>query len=361
MVFFIDVIVIRCELFIGQQAYGCGGGFQFPSDVSRGLGILLVASGLFGLHTLPTESPKLVERLAGLGVVLVVFFAVLRVGLFANEAFAQFLFAREAFARFLYASYINFFPVASTPLSGVQLLGMLFMCVSASWSRGLGVWRWLPLGAWFLAALLPWIFWLAVWLTVPGTDEIFFVNGSLMTNGTMFGTVVFQLPQIIASLGWILLGGVMFGAKEREARIVSKEEKEVEEGNLALARHLYEEAWGEKKLLVVDDIASDDFFDKRRNREGSAAFKQAISDLHLAFPDLETEITEQTAERDTVTTRIAFSGTDKGGVLYYPPTNKTANFTGTFTDRFEDGKLTEHDGEIDEETLMEQLGLPSEK
>lgn len=348
--FLLDIVVIRCELFIGQQAYGCGGGFQFLSDVSRGVGTLLIAFGILGLYTLPTECPKPVKRLAGVGVVLVAFFAIIWVGLFAREPFPQ----------PFYIGYTNFFPVAS-PLNGVQLLGMLFVCVSALWSRGLGVWRWLPLGIWLSVAFLPQIFWLTIWLAAPGADEVFFVNGLLMTNGTIFGTVVFQLPQIIASLGWILVGAVMFGAKEREARIISKEKRETEARNLALARRLYEEAWGNKNLSVVDEIASDDFFDKRRNRNGASPFKQAISDLHHAFPDLKAEIAEQTAEGDTVTTRIAFSGTDKGGVLWYPPTDKTATFVGTFTDRFEDGKLVEHDGEMDEESLIEQLGLPSEK
>jgi predicted ester cyclase len=48
---------------------------------------------------------------------------------------------------------------------------------------------------------------------------------------------------------------------------------------------------------------------------GPEEFKQTISDLRRT-------VEEQTAEDDTVTTRCIFSGTDRGGVLWYPPTGK---------------------------------------
>ncbi len=344
----VDVLVIRCEFLIGQQAYGCGGGFQFLSDAARSVGSLLIALGVIGLCMLPKECSTFTRRLAGTGAALVALLAILW----------GVLFVRESFTQPFYASYMTFFPIVS-PLNGVQLLGMLFVCLSAFWSRGLGAWRWLPGGIWLLLALPPQVSLLTV--STLGADEIIYVNGFLMTNGTIFGTVMFQSPHIAADISWILLGIVMFGAKERGERIVAGERRATEERNLALARRIYEEAWGGKKLLIVDEIVSEDFFDKRRNRSGSAAFKQAISDLHHAFPDLKADIPEQTAEGDEVFTRITFSGADRGGVLYYPPTNRTAKFTATFTDRFEDGELAEHDGEMDEETLMEQLGLPSER
>jgi predicted ester cyclase len=58
-----------------------------------------------------------------------------------------------------------------------------------------------------------------------------------------------------------------------------------------------------------------------------------------------------------VKTRCAFPGTDRGGVLWYPPTDKHAIFTGTFTDRFSDGRLVELRGGIDMTSLLEQLDL----
>ena len=59
-----------------------------------------------------------------------------------------------------------------------------------------------------------------------------------------------------------------------------------------------------------------------------------------------------------MTTRWTASGTDAGGVLWYPPTGEAATFSGTFTDRFEDGRLVEHWGESDTAGLLRRLGLP---
>jgi hypothetical protein len=50
-------------------------------------------------------------------------------------------------------------------------------------------------------------------------------------------------------------------------------------------------------------------------------------------------------------------GMDRGGVLWYPPTNKRAAFAAVYTDRFSGGMLVEHRGESDTADLLEQLGL----
>ena len=57
-------------------------------------------------------------------------------------------------------------------------------------------------------------------------------------------------------------------------------------------------------------------------------------------------------------TRWRMSGTDRGGVLWYPPTGRRAFFTGFFTDRFSAGRLVEHDGTSDTDAMLWQLGLP---
>jgi hypothetical protein len=46
-------------------------------------------------------------------------------------------------------------------------------------------------------------------------------------------------------------------------------------------------------------------------------------------------------------------------VLRYPPTGKHATVTGTFKDRFSEGRLVEHRGGIDTTGVLEQLGLPT--
>ena len=68
-------------------------------------------------------------------------------------------------------------------------------------------------------------------------------------------------------------------------------------------------------------------------------------------------IADQEAEDDLVRTRLILSGTDRGGVLWYPPTGRSATFAAEFTDRFVGGRLIEHSGEADAEDLLRQLGL----
>ena len=110
-------------------------------------------------------------------------------------------------------------------------------------------------------------------------------------------------------------------------------------------------------LGVVNELVAEDLLDNEHDRYGREGFKKTLAELHRTFPDLTLSIEEQTAEGDTVETRCAFSGTDRGGVLWYPPTGKHATMTGTFTDRFSDGKLVEHRGGIDAASLLGQLDL----
>ncbi len=107
----------------------------------------------------------------------------------------------------------------------------------------------------------------------------------------------------------------------------------------------------------MDDLVSPDFFDHHHNRSGIRGLKRSIAGLRETFPDLLFTLEEQSAERDTVTTRCTMGGTDEGGVLWYPPTGNRAVFESKFTDRFSDGKLVERRGESDVAGLLKQLGL----
>ena len=69
-------------------------------------------------------------------------------------------------------------------------------------------------------------------------------------------------------------------------------------------------------------------------------------------------VEEQNAQDNAVTTRRTLRGMDRGGVLWYPPTNKRAAFAAVYTDRFSGGMLVEHRGESDTANLLEQIGLP---
>ena len=154
---------------------------------------------------------------------------------------------------------------------------------------------------------------------------------------------------------WVLLGGVFLhrarGSALGEAFRIEERE------NLQSARRLYEQGLGLNDSSVIDDLVSEDFRDPRRGSRGKPGMERVFSDLWTSYPDLSVSIDEQEAEGDLVRTRLTLSGTDRGGVLWYPPTGRHATFPAEFVDRFSDGKLVEHSGRADTEGLLHQLGL----
>lgn len=220
------------------------------------------------------------------------------------------------------------------------LAGILLVGACALRARSLGRWRFLP------ALLAP--------LCFPARQAALFLSeppGSrLLLEPASFLAALLEAPRALGGAGWFVFGLVLAGAWQREARI---EEKEA----LTTARRFYEEAWNGGELEAVDELLDAGFVDRRHGREGREPFKGYLADLRATFPDLRFEVREQTFDEHTVTTRWRMSGTDRGGLLYYPPTNKSVSFTGVFFDRIEEGRILEHAGYVDEESLFEQLGL----
>lgn len=154
---------------------------------------------------------------------------------------------------------------------------------------------------------------------------------------------------------WALLG-LMFLTGAREQALKKAASKQAK-GNLKKARRLYEEGLGQGDLSVLEELVSEDFHDLRHGGRGRGGMREIITNLRGSFPDLAVVVEGQEAEEDLVRTSLVLSGTDRGGVLWYPPTNRHATFSATFTDRFEGGKLVEHGGKTYTEELLEQLGL----
>lgn len=232
-------------------------------------------------------------------------------------------------------------------------LGLLFLGVAALGTDVMGRWRFLPLAICVLEAPI-------VAGALRPLFRIFLDNDANEAVGYLlfFGLPGWR-PGLVASLGWILMGCVFLrsGRKLRYRRAEAAA-RAVQERNRTLARRLYAKAWGTGDLSVVDELVSSEFLDHRLGSRGPKEYGRAIESLRHTFPDLRLSIEEQRAEDDTVTTRCVFSGTDGGGVLWYPPTGREATFKATFTDRFSAGKLIEHWGRSDTAGLLEQLGLP---
>ena len=307
----------------------------------RTLGALLVGAGFVGLYSLLTIRRGRRSRLATVGLALVALAIVCEAALLTQPRPGVAVYEPTGGGEFIFFSIAAGAAYFGGP-TGVVLLG-----VAALRTRGLGRWRVLPLTLGLLLSPLPSVLLFRLYPMIsfggPGTGY----RGLILA-------VLFQAPQLLVGLGCVLLGRLM-------SRPGSKESVSRKEGNLALARRLYEEAWGRGKVEILDELAAPDVIDHYHGgQRGRENLKRSVANLRVSFPDLRFSLRGQEAEEDRVTTRWTASGTDRGGILWYPPTGEAATFSGTFTDRFEEGRLVEHRGESDTPALLRRLGLPPE-
>lgn len=163
---------------------------------------------------------------------------------------------------------------------------------------------------------------------------------------------VWMIPLgLVVLLFWVARRWRTYEAEQRHRKLA--------EENRRKARSLYEEAFGQGDFSVIDEIVAEEFFDRRDRRpRGPQGLKRSVAGLRSTFPDLCVSVEEQDTEGETVMTRCVLRGTDRGGLLWYPPTGRGATFAVKYTDRFSEGVLVEHWGESDTGSLLEQLGLP---
>jgi len=77
--------------------------------------------------------------------------------------------------------------------------------------------------------------------------------------------------------------------------------------------------------------------------------------LKPAFPDLTVQIHDQLAEGDKVTTRKSFHATHKGDFLGIPASNKTVVMDVIDIIRIANGKIAEHWGVLDMQSVIMQI------
>ena len=93
------------------------------------------------------------------------------------------------------------------------------------------------------------------------------------------------------------------------------------EENKAIARRYYREIMNEGNLAVIDELIAPDFvFSIPTHPEpfhGPEGFKQLVTMLHTAFPDLHLTVEHILGQGDTVVGHWTGSGTHTGGPLAY--------------------------------------------
>jgi steroid delta-isomerase-like uncharacterized protein len=135
--------------------------------------------------------------------------------------------------------------------------------------------------------------------------------------------------------------------------------------NKALVRRVVEEIWNGGNLHLIKEMVNHDFTihfsGSGEKLRGSEQVEQFYGQLRKAFPDLHFTIENMVAEEDKVVTHWRAKGTHKGIFKGIPPTGKSIDFTAMDIDRISDGKFSECWSNIDELTLMKQLGVFPER
>jgi steroid delta-isomerase-like uncharacterized protein len=138
------------------------------------------------------------------------------------------------------------------------------------------------------------------------------------------------------------------------------------EENKEKARRLLEEAFGQGKTEVVDEVLHSDFVCYDPNSEageirGADTIKGEIEYFRTAVPDLTYTVEDQIAEGDKVVSRYTVRGTHEGEFFGVAGTGNRVEFTGINIDCFdESGKMVEEWPEYDLLGAMRQIGAISE-
>ena len=128
------------------------------------------------------------------------------------------------------------------------------------------------------------------------------------------------------------------------------------EENKALARRAVEETMNQRNWAVFDELHVPDYVCHYASRtiQGREPFKQYLSMVLTAFPDLHFTIEDMFGEGDRVVIRYTYRGTHKGDLMGIPPTGKQVAVTGIGIMRVANGKILE---EWINNDLMQQLGV----
>jgi predicted ester cyclase len=90
---------------------------------------------------------------------------------------------------------------------------------------------------------------------------------------------------------------------------------------------------------------------------GVGAWKEFISGMLLAFPDLHFTIEDQLVQGDRAAFRWHATGTHTGPLGAAPPTGKSVALDGLILDRLVGGKVQERWEQWDQSIMLQQLGF----
>ena len=131
-----------------------------------------------------------------------------------------------------------------------------------------------------------------------------------------------------------------------------------------LARHFFE-GWNKGKAAIIaamdETCAPNIVFHSASGMDFPSlnALKQFVGVICDAFPDVHFTVDDIVAEGDEVVVRYTWTGTNKGGFMGIPPTNKKVTIWEIQMARVVGGKMVEVWSRSDNMGIMQQLGVIS--
>lgn len=128
----------------------------------------------------------------------------------------------------------------------------------------------------------------------------------------------------------------------------------------ATVRRLYD-LINARDLDAFADLLANDFVEHEET-PGLAPTKEGVKSFFqmqlTAFPDLRMSVEDVVADGPKVVARVRYTGTQSGGFMGMPATDKSADVQLIDIFRFDDdGRVAEHWGVIDLMAMMQQLGF----
>ncbi|HEY5615288.1 MAG TPA: ester cyclase [Bacteroidota bacterium] len=136
------------------------------------------------------------------------------------------------------------------------------------------------------------------------------------------------------------------------------------EENKALAHRFYKEVINKANFSLAEELLSPEFRDRYaplNQPQGIEGFRQLLTMVATAFPDVQVNIDELVAEGDRVVARLTVTGTHTGVLMgTIQPTGKRATWTGIDILIVKNGQIAERWSQRDLLGLVRQLGVVKE-
>jgi predicted ester cyclase len=132
------------------------------------------------------------------------------------------------------------------------------------------------------------------------------------------------------------------------------------EENKTKQRRVFEEVLNKGNLEIIPEFIAPNYVVHNPlglEAKGPEGFKQVVTMLRTAFPDMQATIDVIFAEGDMVTTRFTMTGTFKGEMMGIPPTGNKFTLAGILITHWEGGKEVEAWEAYDTLAWYRQLGI----